>query len=417
MEMALFQRLVLAWAVAAHAGDACADAVYLQNGDRISGSLVGLSGEVLRFRGVYTNLLEIPWRDVLAVTTEEAVEVAVRGSGPVTGRLILLDGEQAITVNGAVSHVAPGEIIAIAVPGAAAAEAAGIPAAPDERKSAEEAASGQAAPKKWAGDVTMGASWRKGATDTFDAATTLTVVRQWPGDTLTFKSEAGYGEVESQKNTQRILGELKWQHFWNERFYGYWLGGAEHDAGRQLDLRLRTGAGLGKEFINNEQRKLSLEGGAGYRREYWLEYGLLAEDAARDASKNARLARLNQFLNQVGTLNGLELIAASLRYYYDAESLKFHNDTVTEDSITVHASSHYEQKVFARSLFSSDLTVEPDIDDFSQYRILSDLAFLTPLSEKMSLKIRLYSEYDSHPGDVDAENWEHKFLTGLDYKF
>ena len=62
-------------------------------------------------------------------------------------------------------------------------------------------------------------------------------------------------------------------------------------------------------------------------------------------------------------------------------------------------------------------TVEPDIDDFPQYRILSDLAFLTPLSEKMSLKIRLYSEYDSHPGDVDAENWEHKFLTGLDYKF
>jgi putative salt-induced outer membrane protein YdiY len=184
-----------------------------------------------------------------------------------------------------------------------------------------------------------------------------------------------------------------------------------------LDLRLRTSVGLGREFINNERRKWSLEAGVGYRREYWLEYDLVEERDAKEASEDALQARLTQFLTEIDGLTGLALIEATFRYMRDAKNLQFDNDTTTEDSVNMHLSSHYEQQVFTRSLFSSDLTWEPDIDDPSNYRALSDLAFLTPLSEKMSLKIRLNSEYDSDPGDGDAENWQHKFLTGLEYKF
>ena len=35
----------------------------------------------------------------------------------------------------------------------------------------------------------------------------------------------------------------------------------------------------------------------------------------------------------------------------------------------------------------------------------------------MSLKMRLNSEYDSDTGGVNAEEWEHKFMTGLEYEF
>ncbi|HOF41294.1 MAG TPA: DUF481 domain-containing protein [Candidatus Hydrogenedentes bacterium] len=386
-----------------------ADVLYLYNGDRISGTLAGLGEGTLRFRGAYTAEFSVPWSDVLALTTEEEVDVVLRESGAVSGRLILLDDEQGLAFDGEARQITLGDIVTIAVPGLEMV----AEASPDAPAEASEAA----APPKWSGTVSAGATWHKGATDAFDAVTGVAVTRQWPKDTLTMKAEAAYGEVESQKNTERMLGELKWQHYWTERFYFYWLGGAEHDAGRQLDLRLRTNVGLGREFIRTERRKLSLEAGAGYRREYWLEYSLIQERVAREASRRARQARLNQYLGELGGLSGLQLVEASLRYLRDAKDLEFENETSSEDSISAHVSSHYEQQVFARSLFTSDVTFEPDVDDWSNYRILSDLSFLTPLSEKMSLKMRLNSEYDSYTGGVDAESWDHKFMTGLEYKF
>jgi putative salt-induced outer membrane protein YdiY len=343
------------------------------------------------------------------------VEVNLRENGPLTGRLILLDDRQAIAAEGVAKPIAFENIVSVAVPGVELAVAESPGQAPAEK--APEPAPEEEAPKKWSGTLSAGSTWQKGATDTFDATAGATIVREWPDDTLTFKLEAAYGEVESDKNTQRALGELKWRHYWTERFYSYWLGGAEHDAGRQLDLRLRTNLGVGKEFINNERRKLSLEAGLGYRREYWLRYDLVEERAARESLRTARRARTNQLIQEIQAAAGIDLIGVSLRYWRDMRNLEFDNDTSTEDSVNVHASSHYEQQIFKRSLFSSDLTFEPDVDDISSYRVLSDLGFLTPLSEKMSLKIRLQSEYDSDPGDVDAENWEHKFLTGLEYAF
>lgn len=403
--------LVFFYAAAVCAVAADADVLYLRNGDRVSGTLVGLGEATVRFQGVYTAEFSVPWSEVLALTTDAEVDLVLRDSGAVSGRLILLDDKQGLAFESEVRQLAHDDIVTIAVPGLAMAAEA-----PPE--AAAEPAPAEAAPApKWSGTVSAGATWHKGATDAFDAVTGVAVTRQWPKDSLTLKSEAAYGEVESQKNAQRILGELKWQHYWTERFYFYGLGGAEHDAGRQLDLRLRANVGLGREFIQNERRKLSLEAGVGYRREYWLEYDLIQERLAEDASRDARRARLTQYLGEIGGLTGLHLIEASLRYLRDVKSLEFDNDTHTEDSINVHASSHYEQQVFTRSLFTSDLTYEPDVDDLSSFRLLSDLGFLTPLSEKMSLKMRLNSEYDSDTGGVDAENWEHKFMTGLEYKF
>lgn len=392
---------VLFCATLVFAARADADVLYLHNGDRISGTLTGLGEGTLRFQGAYTPEFSVPWSDVLALTTEEEVDVVLRESGAVSGRLILLDDEQGLAFEGDARQIALDDIITIAVPGLE------MPAEADEGES----------PPKWSGTVSAGATWHKGATDAFDAVTGVAVTRKWPKDTLTMKAEAAYGEVESEKNTERLMGELKWQHYWTERFYFYWLGGAEHDAGRQLDLRLRANVGLGREFIRSERRKLSLEAGAGYRREYWLEYGLIQERVAREASRRARQARLNQYLAELDGLSGLRLVEASLRYLRDARDLEFENEKTSEDSVSAQISSHYEQQVFTRSLFTSDVTFEPDVDKWSNYRILSELSFLTPLSEKMSLKMRLNSEYDSYTGGVDAESWDHKFTTGLEYKF
>ncbi len=417
--MVRMRALVFFCTVAVCAVSAGADVMYLRNGDRVSGTLLGLGDGVMRFQSTYTSVFSVPWTDLFAVTTDEEVELSLYDSGTVTGRLILLDDAQGLAAEGEVKHITLDEVLTIAVPGVEMAEEVERPEEPAEEGPvvAEAEAAEEAPPRKWAGSVSAGATWRKGASDTFDAVAGVAAVREWPRDTLTLKTEAAYGEVESLKNTQRILGEMKWQHYWTDRFYGYGLAGAEHDAGRQVDLRLRANVGLGREFIKNEKRKLSFEAGVGYRREYWLEYDLVAERNMRDASRDAQRVRLNQFVNEIAGLTGFDLIEAGLRYVRDINGLKFHNDTSTEDTVNVQISSHYEQQVFARSLFTSDLTLEPDVDDPSNFRLLSDLAFLTPLSEKMSLKMRLNSEYDSDTGGVNAEEWEHKFMTGLEYEF
>ena len=112
------------------AAAADADVLYLRNGDRVSGTLVGLGEATVRFQGVYTAEFSVPWSEVLALTTDAEVDLVLRDSGAVSGRLILLDDKQGLAFS-EVRQLAHDDIVTIAVPGlamAAEAEAAAEPA-------------------------------------------------------------------------------------------------------------------------------------------------------------------------------------------------------------------------------------------------------------------------------------------------
>lgn len=76
MRMAIW---LAASALAAAGGVASADEVVLRNGDRLSGTVLHVGDDKLKFRTPYAGEIELDWREVAAVTTDGPVRVVRRG--------------------------------------------------------------------------------------------------------------------------------------------------------------------------------------------------------------------------------------------------------------------------------------------------------------------------------------------------
>ncbi len=382
--------------------NASADALLMENGDHLTGSLAHIRAGSISFTTPYAGIIDIAQGAVKALTTVEPVAVEFADGVKATGRLVVQDGAQAFKSDEAVQIVTVSEIVSVGP-------------AEQQGQTPEEQAE---AAKKWSGALQAGSALRSGTTDTLDANTALTFVRKWPDNVLTIDLGGSYGEVDSEQNTRRASGEVKWQYYPRERIYLFGLAGAEHDAGKKLDLRARTAAGIGKDFIKTERRNLSIDIGVGYTKEWWKQYDLIGERKAKTAAHDATRARLLTMLGGLQAATDLRAVTSAVfSGVGDMKRLSFNNDTHIEDSVSLRLSSHFDQALFTQSRISEDLTFEPDLGNPGAFRVLSDLAFTTPLSERMNLRIDLKTEYDSEPGRDDTDEWDNTLLTSLQYEF
>ncbi|MBN2312156.1 MAG: DUF481 domain-containing protein [Candidatus Hydrogenedentes bacterium] len=420
------------------AAAAAEDIVYLVNGDRLTGAITGRDSDSVTLKTEYVDALAIPRSAI-----REVVRTGQAPSGePVMGRVDLASGQDtpdALPLKEviAVEETDPARVEALrraliegrltfAEDGAARitdgpGQGASVPAAA-RRMPAEAAPTPEPAPEsaeadKWAGSVSASLLLRRGESDSVDAMTDIEVRRKWPRDVLTGSLSAAYGELESEGTTQKASGQLKLQHYVRERLYLYGLGGADHDAVRKLDVRLRAAAGVGYDFIKTDSRSLSADVGVAYAREYWRQYGLLDEDEARENAEQAVDDAVEAFLLGVVEDPFSLRFVRVLELIGEADGLRFRNETTTEDSVSLRGVVHFKQALFTKSKFAADFTYEPDLDDVGTYRLLSELTFTTPLSNRLDLRIGLNSEYDSDPGSGDVDDWDHILSTGLKYRF
>ena len=78
---------------------------------------------------------------------------------------------------------------------------------------------------------------------------------------------------------------------------------------------------------------------------------------------------------------------------------------------------YYEQQLFEHSTVTGELLAHPSLEDFGEVQLTSKLAFVTPLRERLDLRIALESAYDSTADQSDVDAWDHTFITGLRYAF
>ena len=384
-----------------------ADVVTLANGDRLSGTLGALTDGTLAVATDLAGDVTIPWANIAGI--ESAATVGLRGVDGTLheGQLVYTDGSQFLKTSDGLEPIVLGQVQAIGASGdALAAE----PAA--EVAEAE-------TPDMWSGVIDMGASWRTGTRSTLDARSTVTATREAPSNKLTLMLDAAYGEDENIANKQAIKGEAKWQLFPRERFYYYGLAGAEHDDIRNLKIRLNGAVGLGYEFVKNDVRTFSGDAGIDYAHERWERYSDSEKDARRDEVRAGALAQLEVAGRAIfggvfePSLGNLFITGQSIGLLYDPG---VDNGIDIQNSLSLRLSSHYEQSLFEKAHIVNDLTLLPEIDAIGEMRLNNNLAFTTPLSEALSLKLAIKSEYDSDPGD-NVSNWDHLFTTGVQYKF
>jgi putative salt-induced outer membrane protein YdiY len=392
------------------AGLACAaeaDRVYLDNGDRLSGMLVSLAEGQFVLESDYAGALNVPQERVLAVETEAPVAVRFREGAVVSGVLAVdAEGRQTLRTDDDTLAVSWADVAALARDASALEPPA-------------EAAPAEEEPKRWSGAVEAGASWRSGETNTTDAHASLELAREWEKHTVSLNIATAYGEVESEVNTRRAAGELKWKYFPRERLYVFAVGAGEHDPGRRLNLRASGGLGVGYDVWTRESRKLSLDAGFDYTKEWWERYSLAEERRAREQAREAVLDQIESVLRLIRNdpnpfrRENVERLTGLIEDY---EESRYKNPVTEEDNVSLRFGLSYEQKLFADTTLTDDLVVLPSVDEWGEFRANNVLALATPLSESLNMRVSLNSQYDSDPGSGGTE-WDNALITSLRYAF
>lgn len=89
----------------------------------------------------------------------------------------------------------------------------------------------------------------------------------------------------------------------------------------------------------------------------------------------------------------------------------------TEQYPNLQIGVRFSRNLFKESVLSEELTLLPNLEDMGEFRALSLLALTTPLSESISVRTSLKSEYDSLADQKAVEEWDHLFMTEIRYSF
>lgn len=222
------------------------DTVFLNNGDRLSGSVIGKTDDRLTLETGYAGRLEIQWADISHLITDRPVRVVLDDGTVVTGR---------------VSATAGGELHIAAEPGA--------PAVPLSMLEIAAINPPEVPGLSIKGQVNAGVDMDRGNTDNDSYHIDAESVFRWPDDRVTIGGKGDLEKSEGVKTKQQADLAGKYDHFLNEKWYLYGGLGFEQDRLADLDLRTTVSLGSGYQVFETERTNLTIEGGPAY---IWENY-------------------------------------------------------------------------------------------------------------------------------------------------
>lgn len=235
--------VTLAVLAGAIVGTAQADVVYLNNGDRVSGTVMSATGGVITLSTPSMGSLTIPLTEVATFTTDKPVELHLNDGAVLKEPVVAGGGGQIGT-----GEVGKGEGQEIPLTSIKSIN----PASTDDIK--------------WKGSVTAGAIAARGNTNTDAANAGLDALRRSAEDRLTLNGAYNYSRENTHDQGARVTMEnwllaAKYDYFLTEKWYVYGNVKAERDHLANLDLRLTPGAGLGYQWLESEKVNFNTEAG------------------------------------------------------------------------------------------------------------------------------------------------------------
>ena len=382
---------------------AAEDHVSLTNGDRISGEVVSINDGVVVVRTAYAGDISIERDAVALIETATPRVLMLSAEHQVAGRLTSEDGTAGIVVDGVFEPLPPSSIVAMA----------------SDTETLEQMIH-PPPPSKWSGVVDLGLALRSGNTDTTDVKFSAGAKRKGSRTKLALGVGAAYGSTDGVINTRQFHGDFRWQYYLRDRLYTYTMGLAERDDGRKLDHRFQGGGGLGYDIIDRENRSLSADIGLTYTRERWAPFTPWEREQKRDAIRYDAYNRLYAALMAAGDNTDLSLRSVLERVqaiYQDIRDPLRGYRRRNEAYVNVRMGVDYEQNIFRASTFTGSMVVMPNLEDVGEFRAVSTLALSTPVTDALSLRTSLKTEYDSLAKERGVDRWDNTLMTQLRYKF
>ncbi len=231
--------LPFAFAQASHA-----DTLITKAGDRLSGSVVDLQGDVLTFETSYAGKIPVKWSEVASLETTGTAKFKLRdgtvmqaqAKAAAESTVVLRSGEMITTAPIALTDVAyinpPPEVTGEGL--------------------------------SMSGRVNLGFSANRGNTDNNQLMYDVEGVARGIDNRITIGAMGEQKDENGAETARNNRAYLKYDHFYHKRWYGYANTSFEEDRFRDLNLRATIGVGTGYQFVESELRNLSLEGGVTY---------------------------------------------------------------------------------------------------------------------------------------------------------
>lgn len=221
-----------------------ADQVTLKNGDRLTGTVISMEEGKLTYRTAYAGEITIPWSEIASLNTDSAVFVTLSDDTSLKGITSPAeDGKLKLKMGKIVETVSF--------------ELAEVKAINLEAKSKKP-------PVKLKGHVNVGATRSTGNTDTRSVHVDGEIVARTEKNRYTAGVEYNQSKDKGQLSEDNVLGYLKYDHFFREKWYLYNAASFEKDEFQDLSLRSILGAGVGYQFYETPGLNLSLESGLSY---------------------------------------------------------------------------------------------------------------------------------------------------------
>lgn len=317
-------------------GTSAADEITLKNGDRLTGKVSTGETGLLRLKTDYSSpLIEIKISSIGTVVTDEPVEIRLKGGEVLKGRL----GTDA----GGRQTVEPNDGRSGAVLDWAGVEAVNPP------------------PVRWTGNVSLGANLQDGNSDRFSVSAGAEATRKTEKDRFGMRYLYNYAEDEDQLSAKNSYGAMKYDYFFERRFYGFLTLELLSDEFKDLNLRTAVGPGVGYQVWEDSVKSLTAELGLVYFNED-------RKGAADESSISGRLSGLLTW------------------------------------------------KVFQSLVFSDRLIIYPDLRGPEEYRLRNEAGLSSAVGEKWALKLSNIVEYDSEPAP-EVRDTDMFWILGLQYSF
>jgi len=224
---------------------------------------------------------------------------------------------------------------------------------------------GHAEEISWKREVSVGYDRSSGNTESDQLSANALLNRNREHiDEITLKGNTYYSSFDKQMNAQKWygMGRYAFSFGGNKKWYNFYRFEADHDRFANVDYRFVPAAGLGYWFSDLPELKLIAEAAIGWE---YTEF-------------------------KIGEGDSKEVILAPRGFL--------------------------EKKIFDRLIVSEDFYAYPTVEDFSDYRLHSETAFTSPLTDKLSLRLSLINDYNSNPS-VNVKKNDLQFISSLMYSF
>ncbi len=221
---------------------AAADEIWLKNGDHLSGQVVRLEESSLIFNTAYAGEISVKWQEIKNLKTDAPVKLMLGGETAVEG--IVSPGE-----NGNITVTSPELKAPLTVDLASLKMINPKPPEP---------------PVKTNVRVNFGASITDGNTQTESIYGDGELVARTVKNRFTLGALYKRSKNDGVTTADSLLGYMKYDYFLTKKWYLYASLSGEKDEFKDLNLRSSAGLGLGYQFFESEEGKLSLDAGASY---------------------------------------------------------------------------------------------------------------------------------------------------------